>query len=62
MLASVYGGQTIHGVRTGGAIEMALRGCSVERIADYVGWSPETAKHYLRLLDVLHFVQLSQRV
>jgi hypothetical protein len=54
MLASVYGGQTIHGVRTGGAIEMALRGCSVERIADYVGWSPETAKHYLRLLDVLH--------
>ena len=54
MKASICAGQRIHGVRTGGAIEMALRGCSVEKISDYVGWAPETAKHYPRLLDILH--------
>ena len=52
-MAGVYGGQTVHGIRTGAAIELALRGASVQEVADYVGWSEETCRHYLRLIDVL---------
>ena len=52
--AAIFDSHTIHGVRTGAGIEIALRGGSVKTVADYVGWSEETATHYLRLIDVLH--------
>ena len=51
--AGVYDGQTVHGIRTGAAIELALRGAPVQEVADHVGWSEETCRHYLRLIDVL---------
>jgi hypothetical protein len=52
-LAGIYDGHTIHGVRTGSAIELALRGAPVHEVAEHVGWSEETCRHYLRLIDVL---------
>ena len=52
-MAGVYDGHTVHGIRTGAAIELALRGATVQEVAEYVGWAEDTCRHYLRLIDVL---------
>ena len=52
--ACIFDGHTIHGLRTGAGIEIALRGGTVLEVADYVGWTEDTARHYLRLVDILH--------
>jgi hypothetical protein len=60
-LAGIWDGHTIHGLRTGAAVELALRGAPVDVVAAHVGWSEDTCKHYLRLIDVLQLCGTSNR-
>jgi len=50
----IFEGETLHGVRTGAAIEMAIKGDSLRSIMDQALWKrPSTAKHYLKVWQVM---------
>ena len=52
--AHLFEGETLHGIRAGGAISAALRGQDLESIMAQAHWaSPRMAAHYLRLREVL---------
>ena len=45
---------TLHGLRSGCAITLALAGTKLDQIMDHVGWrSSSTALHYIKLNQVL---------
>jgi hypothetical protein len=47
-------GETMHGLRSGGAIEAALRGNSLSQVMDRAFWrSAKTANHYMKFWQVL---------
>ena len=50
----IFEGDTLHGVRTGAAIELALKGDSLRSIMDQALWKRHTtAKHYLKVWQVM---------
>ena len=50
----LFQGETLHGVRTGAAIELALKGGSLRSVMDQALWKrPSTAKHYLKVWQVM---------
>lgn len=50
----IYKGETLHGVRTGAAIEMALKGNSLRAVMDQALWRRrDTARHYLKVWQVM---------
>ena len=50
----IYDNDTLHGVRTGGAIEQALRGERLRSVMDQALWSrPDTAKRYMKIWQVM---------
>ena len=45
---------TLHGLRSGCAISLAISGAKLDTIMDHVGWkSSSTARHYIKLNQVL---------
>jgi hypothetical protein len=52
--AGLFKGETLHGLRAGGAISAALRGDSLQAIMGQAHWSnARQALHYMRLQEVL---------
>ena len=50
----LFQGETLHGVRTGAAIELALKGSSLRAVMDQAAWRrPDTARHYLKVWQVM---------
>ena len=46
---------TVHGFRSGAAVSLALRGVSLSKIMDHIGWkSSKTALHYIKLKQVVN--------
>ena len=55
-LPLVFGNRriTLHGLRSGCAISLAMSGVDLQTVMDHVGWkTPSTARHYLRMERVL---------
>ena len=55
-LPLVFGSRriTLHGLRSGCAISLAMSGVDLQTVMDHVGWkTPSTARHYLRMERVL---------
>ena len=45
---------TLHGLRSGCAISLAMSGVDLQTVMDHVGWeTSNTARHYLRMEQVL---------
>lgn len=45
---------TLHGLRNGCAISLAMSGVDLQTVVDHVGWeTPSTVPHYLRMEGVL---------
>ena len=56
-LPHIFGGRqtTLHGMRSGCAISLALSGTDLGTIMDHVSWkTTSTARHYIKLNQVLH--------
>jgi hypothetical protein len=52
--AGIFEGETLHGIRAGGAISAALRGDSLQANLSQAHWSkPLMADRYMRLREVL---------
>jgi integrase len=55
-LPEVFGSRnvTLHGLRNGCAISLAMAGADLQTIMDHVGWkTPSMARHYIKLNQVL---------
>ena len=51
---NINNGETMHGLRSGGAIEAAIRGSSLSQVMDRAFWrSTKTAAHYMKFWQVL---------
>ena len=56
-------GETLHGLRAGCAITLALSGADLSEITDHVGWTRSyTALYYLQLAKVLNPAGASARL
>ena len=45
---------TLHGLRNGCAISLAMAGADIQTVMDHLGWkSPSMAVHYIKLKQVL---------
>ena len=45
---------TLHGLRSGCAISLAMSGVDLQTVMDHVAWkTPSTARHYLRMEQVI---------
>lgn len=45
---------TLHGLRNGCAISLALAGADIQTVVDHIGWkTPSMARHYIKLNQVL---------
>jgi hypothetical protein len=50
----IFEGENLHGVRTGAAIELALKGGSLRAVMDQALWRrPSTARHYMKVWQVM---------
>ena len=54
ILPAPFESATLHGLRSGCAISLAISGAKLDTIMDHVGWkSSSTARHYIKLNQVL---------
>jgi hypothetical protein len=50
----IFGGETMHGMRSGGSIEKSLSGESLQRVMQLAYWrSPKMAKYYMKEWQVM---------
>ena len=50
----IHDGETVHGLRSGGALEAAIRGSTLSQVMDKAFWSSaKTANHYMKFWQVL---------